>query len=370
MLTMVFFAPFTFLFSMQAAPPLIPTIINEFNLSHTAAAGLMLFVALPAMFLSIPGGFLADKYGNKKLCIIGLGLVCLGTFLTATAQSFSLLLGGRIAVGIGGAFLFSASPPLIFQWFSGKELGLAMGIWALNMPVATILSFNLLGRVELAYGWRASFWIATALVVLILILFTIFMEEKKVPHATLSLTVLRKSPIWVLAFIWSTFNMAIISLTTWGKTLFMDFKGFSPVQADFLASLTMLLGFLTPLAGFIAGWLGRRRLLISLSLLGIMICLALIPTMGESVVLILIVLGVFAALTPPSMFALPPELVGPENAGVGFGVLNTAMNFGIVIGPLVVGLVLDITHSETLVFFTMAFFAAIGMLFTYILKAR
>ena len=269
-LAMVFLANFAFLFSMQAAPPLIPAIINDFNLSHTAAAGLMLFVALPAMLLSIPGGFLADRYGNKRLCIIGLGLVCLGTFLTAMAPSFALLQGGRAVVGIGGALLFSAAPPLIFQWFSGRELGLAIGIWALNMPLATVLSFNLLGRIELAYGWRASFWIATALAAAILVLFTILAEEKKVARAALSLAALRRIPIWVLAFIWGTFNMAVLSLTTWGKTLFMDFKGVSPAQADFLASLIMLLAFITPLTGYIAGRLGRRRPLILLSMVGIM----------------------------------------------------------------------------------------------------
>jgi len=331
----------------------------------------MLFVALPAMLLSIPSGLLADKYGNKRLCVIGLGLVCLGTFLTAMAPSFAFLQGGRAVVGVGGALLLSAAPPLIFQWFSGRELGLAMGIWAINMPLATVLSFNLLGRVEIVYGWRVSFWVATVLAAVILVIFTIFTEEKKVARVAFSLAALRRVPIWILAFIWGSFNVAVLSLTTWGKTLFMDFKGVSPVHADFLAGLIMLLAFTTPLTGYLAGRLGRRRPLMLLSMVGMAVCLALLPGVGIApTVLLLVGLGLFSALTPPCVFALPPELVGPENAGLGFGVLNTTLNLGVVLGPLFVGLVLDKTNSEVLVFYTMAFFAAFGALLTYMLKVR
>jgi MFS family permease len=371
MLAMIFLAPFSFLFSMQAAPPLFPAIIKDFNLSHAEVAGIMLFVALPAVFLSIPGGFLTDRYGNKRLAIVGLVLVFLGNLLTAAAPTFGILQAGRAIVGIGGAFLFSAAPPLLFQWFSGRELGLAMGIWALTMPLATTLSFNLLGRVELAYDWRAGFWIATILAAIILVLFTVLTEEKRAAHAGFSLAALKKRNIWVLAFIWGAFNMAAISLTSWGKTIFIDFKGTPPLEADFLASLLMLLAFTTPLTGYIAGRLGRRRPLILLAMLGVMVSLALVPSVGGVLlVLLLVVLGLFAALAPPAIFALPPELIGHENAGLGFGVLNTGLNVGVVLGPLIVGWALDMTHSEVVVFSLMSFFAALAALLAYLLKAR
>jgi len=246
-----------------------------------------------------------------------------------------------------------------------------MGIWAINMPLATVLSFNLLGRVEIIYGWRISFWIATILAVVILVIFTIFVKEKIGPRKTFSLAAFKGVRIWILACIWGSFNVAVISLTTWGKILFVDFKGFSPVKADFLAGLIMLLAFTTPLTGYLAGRLGRRRPLILLSLVGMTVCLVLLSGAGNvSTVVILIVLGLFAALTPPSIFAIPPELVGQENTGLGFGILNTAMNLGVVLGPLLVGFVLDITHNEVIVFCTMAFFAALGALLIYILKVR
>ena len=372
-LATVFFATFAFLLSMQTAPPLIPAIIKDFNLSHAEAAGVMLFVALPGMFLSIPGGFMADSYGSKRLCIIGLILVSSGTLLSAVSPTFSLLEGSRTIVGIGGTLLGAAAPPLIFQWFTGKELGLAMGIWALNMPIATIISFNLLSRVESIYNWRYGFWISGIFAAIVLIFSSLFMEEKRIGHtnpARFSFTSLRKINMWVLALIWSAFNMALVSLTTWGKTLFTDL-GIGPVQADFLAGLVMLMALVTPLTGYLAGKIGRCRLMILISLVGVVACLFLIPGLnGALLILLLALLGLFAALAPPCIFSLPPQLVGPENTGKGFGILNTALNLGVVAGPLIVGRILDVTKSDPAAFYTMAVFAVLGILLTLRLRIK
>jgi MFS family permease len=285
------------------------------------------------------------------------------------SPSFYLLEGSRFIVGVGGALLYSATPSLILQWFTGKETGFALGIWALNMPLATVIAFNILNRAGLAYGWQYSFWIAGALALVILIISTVFTAEKKAGRTSYSLAPLRTGSIWILAAVWAVFNMAILSLTTWGVTLFIDLH-IPPVQAAFLASLVMLLALITPLTGYIADRIGRRRILILLSVIVMMICLAVLPIASGQLFILLTILGLFAALTPPSLFALPPELVGPENVGQGFGVLNTAQNFAVLIGPLIVGRVLDVTQSDQAAFFTMASFAALGILFTLLLRVR
>jgi MFS family permease len=368
-LVIAFLGAFAFIFSMQAAPPLIPAITDQFGLSHTQAAGVMLFVALPGILLSIPAGFLSDRYGCKRLCCAGLILVCLGNFFTALSPSFYLLEGSRFIVGVGGALLYSATPSLIFQWFTGKETAFALGIWALNMPLATVLAFNILNRAGLTYGWRYSFWITGALALVILIVSMVFTAERRAGRKSYSLAPLRTGSIWMLAAVWAAFNMAVLSLTTWGGTLFIGMN-IPPVRADFLAGLIMLVTLITPLTGYIADRIGRRRIFILISVIGVTLCMAFLPIAGGQLFTLLIILGLFTAFTPPSLFALPPELIGTENTGQAFGVLNTAQNFAVLIGPLVVGQVLDSTQSDPAAFFTMASFAALGIIFTLLLKAR
>jgi MFS family permease len=237
------------------------------------------------------------------------------------------------------------------------------------MPLGTVLAFNVLNRAGLAHGWPYSFWIAGALALVVLIVSRVFTAEKRAERKTYSLAPLRTGSIWILAAVWAAFNMAILSLTTWGKTLFTDMN-IPPVRADFLAGLIMIVTLITPLTGYIGDRIGRPRILILISAIGVMACLALLPVAGRQPLIPLIILGLFLALTPPSLFALPPELIGPENTGQGFGVLNTAQNFAVLIGPLIVGRVLDITQSNPAAFFAMASFAGLAVIFTLLLKAR
>ncbi|MFQ6067111.1 MAG: MFS transporter [bacterium] len=82
MLFICFLAVFAFLSSLQAVPPLLPQIMQEYRLTHTIASTLILLVALPAVFTSLLGGVLVDRYGAKNLVSIGLALVCTGDLLS------------------------------------------------------------------------------------------------------------------------------------------------------------------------------------------------------------------------------------------------------------------------------------------------
>jgi len=91
MLLVAFLGSFTFYFSMQSVPPLLPSLISEFHLSHASASTLMVWVALPRMIISILGGVLVGKYGIKAIGTSGLLLVAAGALLSSLAPSFQVL---------------------------------------------------------------------------------------------------------------------------------------------------------------------------------------------------------------------------------------------------------------------------------------
>jgi len=72
-----------------------------------------------------------------------------------------------------------SAPILIFQWFEESELGSAMGVYGLNMPVATIAAFNAVGFVSQKVGWRASLLLATAMNGSALLCCALLIKEKK-----------------------------------------------------------------------------------------------------------------------------------------------------------------------------------------------
>lgn len=374
MLILCFLAPFAFISSMQAVPPLLPHIMEEYGLTHTIASMLMLLVALPGVFISVLSGILVDRYGAKNLVSIGLALVCVGDLLSAYPALFVVMEVGRLVLGVGGALTVVSAMALVSQWFSQEERGLAMGIFGINMPLATIFSFNLLGALGSMYSWRLSVLTSLGVSIAILFIWMAGAREKRTLKKNKSSKLSFNSgnrQIWLLGLAWATFNMAAISFTTWGPKLFEDFWMLVSSRANLLASMIMIGALITPLTGYISDRLGRRKILIISSAFGMAVLLFLLPFFsGSTLFLLIALLGLVAAFLPPSIFALPAEILDQDSIGLGYGILNSCVNIGIITGPLLTGALIDLTGNVTIVFWVMALFAAVTFSFTLALKTR
>lgn len=85
---------FTISFITNILGPLIPDIINNFNLSNLAMAGFIptsFFLAYAIM--SIPSGILIDKYGEKPVLFCGFLMPLIGSVLFATIHTYPALFG-------------------------------------------------------------------------------------------------------------------------------------------------------------------------------------------------------------------------------------------------------------------------------------
>ena len=97
----------------------------------------------------------------------------------------------------------------------------------------------------------------------------------------------------------------------------------------------------------------------------------LFPYVGvEAVAYLALVLGLLAAFLPPAVFTLPEEILGQGNGGVGWGVLNTFQNLGIILGPLIVGYALDVAKGASPFFFLLAIFAFFSLILAILLNRR
>lgn len=104
---------FTISFITNILGPLIPDIINNFNLHDMTMAGLIptsFFLAYAIM--SIPSGILIDKYGEKLVLSIGWLLPFLGAVFFAANPCYEMLLCSSFIIGIGMAMLQTVLNPL------------------------------------------------------------------------------------------------------------------------------------------------------------------------------------------------------------------------------------------------------------------
>ena len=115
-----------FAFSFQIVPPLIPSILREFNITNAEAGWLMSAVLIPGLLLGVFVSNLIRRLGAKMTILLSLTLVILGTLSSSAANSYAVLLLGRLILGLGGAIILPTTPSIISQWFDKEELGKAM----------------------------------------------------------------------------------------------------------------------------------------------------------------------------------------------------------------------------------------------------
>lgn len=114
---------------------------------------------LPLSALLLLGGAAGDKFGRRRLFLLGIALFALASALCALAPSLPLLLAGRALQGIASAMLMPNSLALLGAAFAGEARGRAIGSWAAAGAVAGALGPLLGGWLVEAVGWRAIFLI-------------------------------------------------------------------------------------------------------------------------------------------------------------------------------------------------------------------
>ena len=76
------------------------------------------------------GGSLGDRYGRRRLFVIGTVWFALASLLCGLAPSIELLVAARALQGVGGALLTPGSLAMIAGLFEGEKRGRAIGLWS------------------------------------------------------------------------------------------------------------------------------------------------------------------------------------------------------------------------------------------------
>ena len=366
-LGVIYLCMLAFAIVFQSVPPVLSLIMADLNLSHAQGGLLMSFFALLGIIVAIPAGMLADRYSQKAIVLVALALMIVGPALVASGSSLPVLALGRIVSGVGAVTFVVVAPQLLAQWFAGREVGIAMGIFNTGMPLGTILSLNLLSRLAESLDWRASIWVSAGLSLVALAVFALLFapaprrsEHASAPSEGFFQSIrLAGTPIWLVGAAWGLFNAAVISLFTFTPDL-LKASGFSIATAGFFTSLVMWPGLvLSPVIGYIIDRIDRKRSIIAVGGLALAALMVWVPTAAGWVMALMLLIGVAQALVPTPIFALPPDVTTPERLGLGFGIISACLNIGIVVGPALAGLMKDVTGSYQASYALMSGFAVL-----------
>jgi MFS family permease len=355
-------------FALQSVPPLLQQFKIIFGVNDATAGLLMSIVVIPGIVLALPAGVLIDRHGFHKIGFPSVLTISAGSLLMAISQSFFMALLARFIVGFGGGLVSVGTPSIVPQWFERREMGKAMGVYAVGMPAATTAAFFAAPVLAQSFGWQSPFYTAFVISLISAAFFwaTVRDGPLKSQAAVAKLSeagqAFRIGEVWKVSLVWMFFNMVAIGFLTWAPELFVTFKGLTTFSASILASLIMIANFFfVPFYGWASDRVGRRKPFIIAGPVAMGLSLyAISYTTGICLPVSIFILGASAGAVPPIVMAITGQTLPPKLAGMGFGVVTFSQNIGITLTVPIIGYFIQVTNSLPLTFLGMSVFAFCG----------
>ena len=124
-------------------------------------------------------GFLADRFGAKKIYLSGLGLFAFGSLMCGLSSNLGLLIAARALQGMGGGIAMPLGIVLLMQAFPIKEQGKALGLFGIAALVAPAIGPILGGWLVDIHLWRVIFFINPPIGLVGVILGVAFLKEHR-----------------------------------------------------------------------------------------------------------------------------------------------------------------------------------------------
>jgi len=317
---------------------------------------LSLFVVVQVVVyagMQIPSGLLLDRYGSRRLLVVGSAVMIAGQLLLAVTALLPLAIAARVLVGAGDALVFLSVIRLIPRWFPGRRVPLVTQLTGILGQAGQILSAIPLIAVLDAYGWTTAFGSAAAVGVLVLVLVVAVVTDAPRPLPAVSEPLSVRALAGRLRAVWlrpgtrlgffthmaTQFSGTVFALL-WGVPYLVTAQGMSEIAAGGMLTTFVVASIVVgPLIGEVTA---RRPLRRSWMVLGIIganaamwtIVLAL-PGPAPRWLLVLLVV-VMATGGPGSVIGFDYARTSnpPENLGLAQGVVNQG---GFLASLLVIG---------------------------------
>ena len=135
----------------------LPDIGRDFDASTSALQWILNGYLLTLASLILLGGSLGDRYGRRRVFVLGVWLFTAASLLCAIAPNVEMLIFARLLQGIGGALLTPGSLAILEASFRPADRARAIGAWSGLGGVAGALGPLVGGYLIGAISWRAIF---------------------------------------------------------------------------------------------------------------------------------------------------------------------------------------------------------------------
>src|SRR5512134_485021 len=156
------------------------TLRREFGASLADTQWVLSIYVLSLGVTTPVSGFLADRFGIKRVYLAGIAIFVIGSFLCGLAPSLGWLIAARALQGFGGGMAQPLGPAQLYRAFPPKEQGTALGYFGIVLVFAPALGPVLGGWLVDANLWRLIFFINIPIGILGVILASRFLVDHQV----------------------------------------------------------------------------------------------------------------------------------------------------------------------------------------------
>jgi MFS family permease len=327
----------------------------DYHLDINSLGMVLGLLGLGVAISELPWGLLTDRWGDRRVLLLGLASTALALALMAvfvvpsgsTVPGMASLAGGMLLLGLLGGSVNGSSGRAIMAWFAARERGFAMSIRQTAVPVGGAIGALLLPFLA-PFGFVWIFGVLAALCAVTTILTWVWVREPPERAAqTLTTPTNAKSPlrdtlVWRLALGIGILGAPQICVVTFGTVFLHDFLG----AATWLTSASLIAVQLG--AAVMRVWSGRwtdrhdnRRAYLrfcSVMSAAIFLLLAVTVTLpGQHAVVIvalLVVGGIIASAWHGVAYAELATRAGAAQSGTALGLGNTFMFISFFVVPL------------------------------------
>ena len=162
----------------------LPEIRASLPGSSTAAVSWVVNIySIVVATLLLLSGWLADRYGRKRIFRAGLLIFAVGSLAAGAASSTGVLIAARVLQAVGGSMQYPAGMALLLTAFPQHRRQLAIGMWSAMAGLAAAIGPTVGGFLIGAAGWRAVFYVNVPIALVSLIVGARVLTESKAGSA-------------------------------------------------------------------------------------------------------------------------------------------------------------------------------------------
>ncbi len=361
--------------------PLLPAIRREFSASYSQMGLFTGMYGLIAIFISLPAGILAARFGEKRMLLSGLAVTGVGLATLGIAHSYGMALGSRAVWLVGYRFAFICVFTAMAVGTPEKYRSRTMGVLGALAALASVIGAPFGTRLAEWVGWRGGIFGFAVIAVCGGALFAALYRPSSAVAASSagshghaltrgSLSAVRHPVMWGLILL-GLINMGGFSVTFFVPYAVESVFGRSAAESAAIISSSYLFSIFLNLG---VGWLCDRY-----SRWNIMILLAALLVPASFAVLshdllvfrigIALVVSLGHAATN-QIYAICGAVLPLDQIGTGVGIVGLGSGIFGYLGPQMLGYLRDTTGGFTAGWLFVACAAVVSLADLVLLRAR